>query len=35
LTKLFLNFAGGLSVRPEIGRQRLPLQPFNFLFLGG
>jgi hypothetical protein len=35
LTKLFLNFAGRLTVRPEIGRQRLPLKPLNFLFLGG
>jgi hypothetical protein len=35
LTKLFLDFAGRFPVRPEIRRQRLPLKPFNFLFLGG
>ena len=32
LAELFLNFAGGIAVRPEIGRQGLPFEPLNFFF---
>jgi len=35
LTKLFLDFTGSLAVRPEIRRQGLPLQSFDFFFFGG
>ena len=35
LPKLLLNFTGTLTVRPEIGSQRLPFQPFNLFFFCG